>query len=116
MHQGSTDLKEYLEAKANGLGRWGYQLQPHVVVLSDDFGDADVARVAYTCIHSTVYYETTSVLEAVDIALKSTFVLGLQYPAPAHTTWSFMQKAVYKLSHRFDRIPSKVHVLITDMQ
>jgi len=30
------------------------------------------------------------------------FVLHLQYPALAHSNWSFLQKAVYKLERRFD--------------
>ena len=114
MCQEVTDLKSFLEENARSLARWGYQLQPHVVVLADS--DDFTAHVPYTCIHSTIYYKTTSVLEAVDIAFKSTFVLGLQFPPAAHTTWSFIQKAVYEMSHRFDRIPSKVLELISDLK
>ena len=65
---------------------------------------------------STAQSTTSSVLEAVDVAFKSMFVLGLQYPAPAHSSWAFVQKAVYGLSHRFDRIPSKVFELLTDIR
>ena len=42
------------------------------------------------------------VTEAVDVAFKSMFVLDLQYPALAHSNWSFLQKTVYKLERRFD--------------
>jgi len=48
------------------------------------------------------------------VAFKSMFVLGLQYPAPAHSSWAFVQKAVYGLAHRFNRIPSKVFELLTE--
>ena len=33
--------------------------------------------VAYVCVHSPVFYEAASILEAVDAAFKSMFVLGL---------------------------------------
>jgi len=83
-----------------------------VLADNEEFGGAH----AYACMHSTVYYEAASVLEAVDIAFKSSFVLGLEYPPAARTSWSFLQKAVYQLSHRFDKIPSKVHELMSDLK
>ena len=104
-----------MEDKASSLARKGYQFQPHVVVLTSE-DDFDGAYTAYACLHSSVFYETTTLLEAVDIALKSAFVLGVQYPAPAHATWTFLQKAVYEVSSTFDRIPSKVLELVTDLK
>jgi len=76
VQQDVTDLKTYLEEKARRLGRRGYQLQPHVVVLAED-GDLTSRCVAYACVHSPVFYEAASILEAVDAAFKSMFVLGL---------------------------------------
>jgi len=70
-----TDLKSYLELKGTSLGRWGYQLQPHVVILADD--EQLNGSVSYACVHSSIFYETSSALEAVDIAFKTTFVMGL---------------------------------------
>jgi len=35
---------------------------------------------------ASVFYEAASVLEAVDAAFKSMFVLALKYPAPAHSS------------------------------
>jgi hypothetical protein len=114
MFKDVKDLKAFLEAKAAGLERYGYQLQPHVVVLTND--DFSGPYVCYACIHSTIYYEAATLIEAVDIVLKSTFVLGLQYPPPAHSSWAFLQKAVYQLSSRFDRVPSKVYELMSDIK
>jgi hypothetical protein len=70
----------------------------------------------YACIHSLVFYETATLVEAADIAFKAAFVLGLQYPPPAHSSWAFLQKAAYNISSRFDRIPSRVLELITDLK
>lgn len=107
-------MKSYLNDKAEGLARWGYQLQPHVVVLAEN--DLEGHCVSYACIHSSIFYETATILEAADIAFKSAFVLGLQYPPPANATWAFLQKAVYGVSTRFDKIPSKVYELMTDIK
>ena len=91
----------------------GYNLQPHVVVLAQE--EMNDTYVAYACIHSSVFYETATLMEAVDVAFKSSLVLGLKYPAPAHSAWTFMQKAVYALSLRYDRVPSKVFKLMSDL-
>ena len=53
-------------------------------------------------------------MEADDVAFKSTFVFWLQFPAAAHTSWSLLQQAVYGLTTKFDRIPSKALELMTD--
>jgi len=115
MYQSGINLKSHLEEKADGLAKLAYQLQAHVVVLAEN-GNFDGRYVSYACIHSTVFFETTSLVEAVDISLKSSFVLGLQFPAAAYSSWSFVQNAVYELSSCFDRIPFKVYELITDFK
>ena len=112
VYQDVTDLSQYLDEKASALMRFGYQLQPHVVVLAEE----DMNHLmAYACIHSGCFYEAATLMEAVDVAFKSAFVLGLKYPAPAHSAWTFLQKAVYVLSHRYDRVPSKVFELMSDL-
>jgi len=68
----------------------------------------------YACLHSDTFYRCASLMEAVDICVKSTFVFGLMYPQAAHSSWSYLQRAVYGLSSNFDRLSSKVLELITD--
>ena len=63
--------------------RCGYNLQPHVVVLAQE--ELNDTYVDYACIHCSVFYETATLMEAVDVAFKSSLVLGLKYPAPAHS-------------------------------
>jgi hypothetical protein len=83
------------------LQKKNLQVQPHVVVLSSDISCSSKS-VAYACVHSSMFFRATSVMEAVDICLKAAFVFGINYPVAAHSCWSFMQKAVYRLSSRFD--------------
>ena len=57
--------------------RCGYNLQPHVVVLAQE--ELNDTYVAYACIHSSVFYETATLMEAAEEAFKSSFVLSLKY-------------------------------------
>lgn len=104
-----------MEEKGERLLSKNLQMQPHVVVLATDLTNGLSKAAAYAVVHSKMFYKTTSVMEAVDICLKSAFVFGIQYPIAAHSSWSFLQKAVYGLSSRFDRLPSKVLELISDV-
>jgi hypothetical protein len=68
---------------------------PHVLVISDS--DTDDHTV-YAVIQGGLFYEAQSIIHAVDICLKATFVFGLSFPLPARSSWTFLQKAVFGLS------------------
>jgi len=114
--QPSLDLQHHLEKKAAQLQRKGLQLQPHVVVLCNTMDDIGM-NCAYACLHSGVYYCATTVLEAVDICIKAAFVFGLDYPQASRSAWSFVQRSVYGICHKYDhRLPSRAQELLTDIQ
>lgn len=114
--QPMIDLAGHLKAKSESLGKKGLKLQPHVVVLTDQLQNVGgVTASYYACMHSGTYYCTASLLEAVDICLKSAFVFGVMYPPASHSCWSFLQRAVYGISSKYDRIPSRVSELLTDI-
>ena len=79
-------------------------------------GNVEGALISYACLHSSVFYETTTVLEAVDVCVKACFVLGVSFPEPAHSSWLFLQKAIYGLSSKYDKIPSRVHELMSEIE
>jgi len=113
--QPSLDLKKYLEKKGEEMSKKGLQLQPHVIVLSDGLSYFGVNAAYYACVHSSMFYATATLMEAVDICLKSTFVFGLAFPAPSHASWTYLQRAVYGVTTHFDRVSSKVLELVTDI-
>jgi len=112
--QPALDLQTHIEKKAEGLAKHRCNVQPHVVILGD-LKDID-NTVSYAVLHSTVYYEAASFMDAVDICMKAMFVFGLDFPAAAHSTWSFVQRGVYGLATKYDRVPSKVLELMSDVQ
>jgi len=108
------DLQCHIEDKAKALKNVNLQLQPLVVVLCSDVPSLIDDAVYYAVLQNRVYYECASLLEAVDVCLKASFVFNLQYSPAAHSVWLFLQKAVYGIQTPSDNNPVKVLALITD--
>lgn len=53
-------------------------------------------RLVYAVIHGGLCYRVESLAAAVDICLVATFAFNLKYTLPAHSSWIFLQRAVYK--------------------
>ena len=67
----------------------------------------------YAAIQNRVYYECHSLLEAVDIiCIKATSVFNLTYAPSLHSSWLFVQKAVYCISIAYDACLVEVTSLI----
>ena len=97
------------------LNKKGIHLQPHVVVLCNDVEDIDDGKyVAFSVITSDLIYEMPTVVAAVDVCLKCTFVFSLQYNAAARSSWLFLQHAVYGIETKQDKFCCKVKQLIAE--
>jgi len=90
------------------------QMQPHVVLLTESVHQLD-RIVPYAVMHTAVYFEAASIPHAVDICLKAAFVFGIEFPSTAHSSWSFVQRAIYGLTSKFDRVSSKTLELMSDI-
>jgi len=97
--QPGLDLPTYLSDKSASLTKKNCgQLQPHVLLLSDSQGDPANDQTVYAVIQGGLFYEMSSVVEAVDVCIKACFVFGLKFPEPAKSSWTFMQKAVFGIT------------------
>jgi hypothetical protein len=70
-----------------------------VLVLS---GEDDRDNCVYAVIQGNLMYEVKSIIEALDICVKASFVFGLMYPPPARSSWTFIQQLVFGLYTDFD--------------
>jgi hypothetical protein len=100
LFQPGLDIAGHLAQKAqalvaNNCGAFG----PHVLVLSDE-DDHDLS--VYAVIQGNLIYEVKSIIEALDICMKSSFVFGLMYPPPARSAWTFIQQLVFELYTDYD--------------
>ena len=112
------DIVKYLDEKATQLAMSNSKPHAHVIVLRKEMqrlGQRD-GCVYYAVVEGQAFYKTLSMLEAVDIFLRAAFVFALQFLNAAHSSWSFLQKAVYNIAIKYDSTSSKVLKLITDTQ
>lgn len=96
------------------MKQFDLKLQPHVVVLCAAPQSLRDSAIFYAVLQNRVFYECGSLLEAVDVCFKSTFVFSLQYAAAAHSVWLYLQRAVYSMITTADTNPAKVMALLTD--
>lgn len=105
-----------MDKKCSALLKLNMKLQPHVVFLTKDCDLIDlVDSVSYAVLGNTVYYECASILDAVDICIKATFVFGIEYPLASSSCWLFLQKSVYQLTSEYDVNSIKVNALMSDI-
>ena len=89
------------------------QLQPHVLVLSDN---ATEDELVYAVVQGGLFYEVSSVIEAVDIVVKACFVFGLKFPEPAKSSWTFIQKSVFAINSSADFSSNKLLELLSSIK
>jgi len=104
-------LKEKAEFLNSRTGK--QSLQPHVIAIAEgDLKDA----VVYAVVGEQLYYTVNSVMEAVDTVIKLCFVLDLDYPLPARSSWTFVQQAVYSIATKYDVASTRVKELLSSVQ
>ena len=70
----------------------------------------------YAVIQAGLYYRMESVPAAVDLCYKAAFVFNLKYPQPSHSSWMFLQKAVFEMATKHDICSNKVMELLTSLE
>lgn len=110
-------MEHHLKEKEQNLKKFGLSLQPHVVVICDDFDKLDAVGggSAFARIQSNLYYEMASIAAAVDLCLKACFVFNLRYPTAAKSTWTFIQLNVFKIATAHDEVASRVMELMSEV-
>lgn len=116
LFQAGLDLQQHLLNKESAMKTMGMSLQPHVVVICNDIDKLDTVggSVSYAVIQSNLYYQMPTVMSAVDACLKVCFVMNLNYPAGAKSSWLFIQRAVFDITTNSDDAGSKLLQLLVD--
>jgi hypothetical protein len=116
MQQGLDKLLHLVD-KPERLGKKRLNFQPHVVCLCQDLVHLGQRHSYNSCavVDSHVYYEASTLLEAVVICIKAAFVFGIEFPPAAHSSWLFLQPAVFGIITDYDSVAIRVLELITDI-
>jgi hypothetical protein len=114
--QPGLDLEAHLQRKQESVRKMGLTLQPHVVVLCEDMEKLGSVGgdVVYAVIQSNLYFQVPTVMSAIDICIKSCFVLNLAYSHGAKSSWLFLQRAVYDINTAHDENTSRVLQLLAE--
>ena len=72
----------------------GCPVQPYILVMGPTTNDA----VATYVIVNKAPWKTSSVLQAVDICLKTCFALNCLYPPESYHLWLLIQNYIYKIT------------------
>jgi hypothetical protein len=114
--QSGLNLETYLKDKCASLDKKRMKFQPHVICVCDDLYRLTQrdAAIFYVVLDSQVYFEVSSLFEAVEICVKACFVFNICFLQAARSSWLFMQQAVYGIHMAFDGKCTRVSELMTD--
>jgi hypothetical protein len=107
-----TSVGQVIKEKATFLATYNLRIGPHVVILVHD--DNLSTASFYVVIQGGLLYKVSSLLEAVDIAIKSSFVFNIQYSACAVSSWLFLQRMVFGIELAADAMSTKLNALLID--
>lgn len=107
----ARSLDSELENHKEALRKQGSSLQPLIVVVGPL-----AAPQQYFVVINNLKYQCETVLDAVQTAFQSFFVIDLNYPAAAETIWLFFQVAVFGISLETDRPIDAINILKTQIE
>ncbi|XP_053607240.1 uncharacterized protein LOC128673433 isoform X3 [Plodia interpunctella] len=107
----AAEIDECITRRREKLQKIGINLQPFIIVV----GPSPKEIFDRYVILNNVRYEVTTVLDAVDACFKIIFVLNAKYPSESKHVWQFIQKAMFKLDTKYDKVFTTVNTLITDL-
>nr|XP_049697279.1 uncharacterized protein LOC110383436 [Helicoverpa armigera] len=91
--------------------RYKLTLQPVIVIVGSSYTDIQ----KYFVVVNDLFFETNSILKAVDTCFKIFHSLHCQYPTESVCVWNFIQLGLYQLKTKWDKTYSTVNAFITDL-
>lgn len=97
----------------------GFSVQPYIVIIGPTVAEIHtryiiINNVKYSS-KTDVRYDSTSIINAVDTCFKILFALNAAYPSECANVWFFIQKVLYKLTTKYDKVYTTVGCLISDL-
>lgn len=114
-----TELEASITLRREKMVRLGYSVQPYIIIIGASIAEIHtifiiVNDVKYSPM-SYVSYNSTSIMHAVDTCFKILFALNAEYPIESANVWHFIQKALYKLTTKYDKVYTAVNALMSDL-
>lgn len=114
-----ADLEATITLRKEKMASLGYTVQPYIIIIGTSIAEIHTRYIVINNVKysstSDIRYESTSIIHAVDSCFKILFALNAVYPAESSNIWYFIQKGLYKLSTRYDKVYTSVNSLLTDL-
>lgn len=107
----AAEIEETITRRKNKLHELGLTLQPFIIVVGPSLKQISARYIVL----NNLRYEMTSIVKSVDACFKIIFVLNTEYSADCTQVWQFIQKALFNLNTKYDKIFTTVRALATDL-
>ncbi|XP_047998149.1 uncharacterized protein LOC125235594 [Leguminivora glycinivorella] len=105
------DVQDAIAHRREKYLKYKLTLQPVIVIVGSSYMDIQ----KYYVVVNDLFYETNSILKAVDTCFKIFHSLHCQYPTESVCVWNFLQLGLYQLKTKWDKTYSTVNAFITDL-
>lgn len=107
----AAEIEETIQRRKKKFQELGLTLQPFIVVVGPTTKDI---AVRYNVLNH-LRYELPTIKKSVDACFKIIFALNAEYSADCQHIWQCLQKNVFKMNTKYDKIFTTVRVLATDL-
>lgn len=115
----TADLEATITLRKEKMASLGYSVQPYIVIIGPSIATIHTRYIVINNVKysstSDIRYESTSIIVAVDTCFKILFALNAEYPSESSNIWYFIQKGLYKLTTKYDKVYTSVNSLMTDL-
>jgi len=109
--QSVAELKETVDRRRDKFASLSLTLQPFVVVVGPTI---DAIHSIYVVVEDN-FFKVDNVLTAIDTCFKMFFVLHAKYPDECAPVWFIIQKGIYKLNTKWDKVYTSVNSVMSDL-
>ncbi|KAB0805194.1 hypothetical protein PPYR_02164 [Photinus pyralis] len=104
------DVRSTIQERKNKLTRLGRTFQPLIIVVGESIVTYSVCHVI---INDTIY-QLPTLLKAVDTAFQIFHATGAKYPSESEDVWLVVQRLLYSIETKFDRLNQTVSSLLAE--
>ncbi|KAL4719140.1 hypothetical protein ACJJTC_006172 [Scirpophaga incertulas] len=108
----ALEIEDTIQRRKAKLHELGMTLQPFIVVVGPTLKTISARYIVL----NNLRYEMPSMIKSVDACFKLIFALNAEYPAESKHVWQFIQRVLYKMTTKFDKIFTTVRTLASDLE
>lgn len=106
-----SDIISVINNRRDKFAEFGLTLQPFIIIVGPSLEEIK----SYFVVIDKVWYVVSDILSAVNACFKTIWVVNAQYPMECHSSWTFIQHAIFKFKTSFDKASTPSHTLMGEL-